>query len=182
VAAWTERRLRLRRRRRRNAHLLYSATITTTNSSTAHSEPASTATSRRAGTVYWMQLISSVLRASAPICAYSARHSSTHHRLFQVSFFFGGITLQHGARSYSISAADAGTQQQTRRPPLLLSIDGTDGRKDARPLHGHVDEFTPFAVRKTYNSALPQTPVKLYTLNLFSAGTMNYIYFTETVF
>ena len=37
--------------------------------------------------------------------------------------------LQHGARSYqSISAADAGDQLQTRRPPLLLSIDGTDGR------------------------------------------------------
>jgi len=34
--------------------------------------------------------------------------------------------LQLGACSYrSISAADAGAQQQTRRPPLLLSIDGT---------------------------------------------------------
>jgi len=28
-----------------------------------------------------------------------------------------------------------GAQQQTRRTPLLLSIDGTDGRTDARPLH-----------------------------------------------
>jgi len=44
--------------------------------------------------------------------------------------------LQHGARSYrSTAAADAGAQQQTRRPPLLLSIDGTDRRTDARPLH-----------------------------------------------
>ena len=29
--------------------------------------------------------------------------------------------------------ADAGGQQQTRRPPLLLSIDGTDGRTDGYP-------------------------------------------------
>jgi len=28
-----------------------------------------------------------------------------------------------------------GAQQQTRRPPLLLSIDGTDRQTDARPLH-----------------------------------------------
>jgi len=43
----------------------------------------------------------------------------------------------------SISAADARAQQQTRRPPLLLSIYGTDthtqsktdGRTDIRPLH-----------------------------------------------
>jgi len=34
--------------------------------------------------------------------------------------------LQHGARNYrSLSAANAGAQQQTRSP-LLLSIDGTD--------------------------------------------------------
>jgi len=44
--------------------------------------------------------------------------------------------LQYGARSCrSISAADAGAQQQIRRPPLLLSIDGTDGQTDTRPLH-----------------------------------------------
>ena len=45
--------------------------------------------------------------------------------------------LQHGARSYrSMSAADVGIEQQTRRrPPLLLSIDLTDRRTDARPLH-----------------------------------------------
>ena len=48
--------------------------------------------------------------------------------------------LQHGARSHRlISAADAGAQQQTRRPQLLLSVDGTDRRTDrrtdARPLH-----------------------------------------------
>jgi len=35
----------------------------------------------------------------------------------------------------SISAARARPQQQTRRPPLLLSIDGTDGRTDTRPLY-----------------------------------------------
>ena len=38
-------------------------------------------------------------------------------------------SVQHGTSSYrSISAADAGAQQQTRRPPLLLSIDGRDRR------------------------------------------------------
>ena len=34
---------------------------------------------------------------------------------------------QHSARS-SISATDAGAQQQTHRPPLLLSLDETDDR------------------------------------------------------
>ena len=44
--------------------------------------------------------------------------------------------LQHGARSErSTSAASAGAQLQTHRPPLLLSIDGTDGLTDARSLH-----------------------------------------------
>jgi len=44
------------------------------------------------------------------------------------------LRLQHGTRNYrSISAADAGAQQQTRRPPMLLSIDGTDRRTDGRP-------------------------------------------------
>ena len=43
--------------------------------------------------------------------------------------------LHHGARSYrSISAVDAEAQQQTRRPPLMLSIAGTDRRTDARLL------------------------------------------------
>jgi len=37
------------------------------------------------------------------------------------------LQLQHDARSYqSISAADAGAQQQTCWLPLLLSIAGTD--------------------------------------------------------
>jgi len=41
--------------------------------------------------------------------------------------------VQHGARSCrSISAADSGAQQQTRRPPMLLSTDGTDRRTDGR--------------------------------------------------
>jgi len=43
--------------------------------------------------------------------------------------------LQHGARSeptaidrYLLPTCTQGTQQQTPRPPLLLSIDGTDRR------------------------------------------------------
>ena len=35
----------------------------------------------------------------------------------------------------SISAAGVGAQQQTSRTPLLLSIDGTDGRTDTGPIH-----------------------------------------------
>jgi len=50
--------------------------------------------------------------------------------------------LQHGARSYrSISAADAGAQHQTRRSPLLLSIDGTDRRTDLTPHTGSVSQL-----------------------------------------
>ena len=43
--------------------------------------------------------------------------------------------MPHGSSSYqSISAA--GPQQQTRAPPpLLLSIDGTDGRTDTQPFY-----------------------------------------------
>ena len=41
--------------------------------------------------------------------------------------------LQLGAHSYrSISAANAGAQQLISRPPLLMSIDWTDGRTDGR--------------------------------------------------
>ena len=51
---------------------------------------------------------------------------------------------QHGARSYrSISAAYTGAQQQTRRPPLLLSIDGTDRRADRRTLGCYIDPAPP---------------------------------------
>jgi len=32
-----------------------------------------------------------------------------------------------------------GAQQQTRRPPLLLSIDGSDGRTDKRTLDRFID-------------------------------------------
>ena len=32
-----------------------------------------------------------------------------------------------------------GVQQQTRRPPLLLSIDGTDGQTDVRTLDRYTD-------------------------------------------
>jgi len=40
-----------------------------------------------------------------------------------------------GGSSYQwISAARARRQQQTRRPPLLLSIDGTDRQTDGRTL------------------------------------------------
>ena len=39
-----------------------------------------------------------------------------------------------GARSHrSTSAIDAGAQQQTHQPQLLLSIDGTDRQTDGRP-------------------------------------------------
>jgi len=38
----------------------------------------------------------------------------------------------HGARSYRSKSP---AQQQTRQPLLLLSIDWTDERTDARPLH-----------------------------------------------
>jgi len=39
--------------------------------------------------------------------------------------------LQHGPADIDRYAADAGAQQQTRRPPLLLSTDGADRRTDA---------------------------------------------------
>jgi len=42
--------------------------------------------------------------------------------------------LQAYASCRSISAAGARAQQQTRRPPLLLSTDGTNRRTDTRPL------------------------------------------------
>jgi len=38
----------------------------------------------------------------------------------------------------SISAASARVQQQTSRTPLLLSIDGTDGRTDGRILDRYI--------------------------------------------
>ena len=46
-----------------------------------------------------------------------------------------GACCMHGARSCRSIPCPQGAQQQTCRPPLLLSIDGTDGRTDARPLH-----------------------------------------------
>ena len=39
-----------------------------------------------------------------------------------------------GSSHRSIFAARVRAQQQTRRPPLLLSIDGTDGQTDGRTL------------------------------------------------
>jgi len=57
---------------------------------------------------------------------------------------FTGSLVSVGARSYrSISAVyAAGAQQQTRRPPLLLSIDRTDRRTDRRT-DGRTDGRTP---------------------------------------
>jgi len=47
--------------------------------------------------------------------------------------------MSRGSSSYrSISAARARPQQQTRRPPLLLSIDGTDRRTDERTMTDRV--------------------------------------------
>ena len=47
--------------------------------------------------------------------------------------------VSRGSSSYrSISAARARPQQQTRRPPLLLSIDGTDRRTDGRTMTDRV--------------------------------------------
>ena len=44
--------------------------------------------------------------------------------------------VSRGSCSYrSISAVCARPQQQTRRPPLLLSINGTDRQTDTRPLY-----------------------------------------------
>jgi len=42
--------------------------------------------------------------------------------------------VAHPQLSINISCPQ-GAQQQNHRPPLLLSIDGTDRRTDARPLH-----------------------------------------------
>jgi len=39
----------------------------------------------------------------------------------------------------SISAAGAGAQQQTRRPSLLLSIDGTERRTDGQTPDRYID-------------------------------------------
>jgi len=51
-----------------------------------------------------------------------------------------GACLQHGGRSYqSTSVADAGAQQQTRRPPLLLVTDGTYRQADGRTPGGFID-------------------------------------------
>jgi len=69
-----------------------------------------------------------------------------HHKLFETSLCSASSVgsqhdaaricqcLQYGTRSYrSISAAHASAQQQTHRPPMLLSIDGTDKRADRCP-------------------------------------------------
>jgi len=43
--------------------------------------------------------------------------------------------MSRGSSGYrSMSAARARPQQQTRRPPLLLSIDGTDRQTDGQTL------------------------------------------------
>ena len=73
--------------------------------------------------------------------------------------------VSRGSCSYrSISAVCARPQQQTRRPPLLLSINGTDRRTDTRPLYDacHIQcgprkstynillEFYKFAIQTNY--------------------------------
>jgi len=45
------------------------------------------------------------------------------------------LPLSAGACYRSISPVLTALDQQTRRTPVLLSIDGTDGRTDARPFH-----------------------------------------------
>jgi len=68
-----------------------------------------------------------------------------------------------GGSSYrSISAARARPQQQTRRPPLLLSIDGTDRRRDRQTDRRTLDHFI---VLTAYNadrvlSVITELPVK----------------------
>ena len=59
------------------------------------------------------------------VCSVAAQHRLGATRI--CCWAPARLQLQHGVRSYrSISAADAGAQQQTRRPPPPLSIDGTD--------------------------------------------------------
>jgi len=59
----------------------------------------------------------------------------------------------------SISTADAGAQQQTRRPPLLLSIDGTDRRTN-----GHDS--------KLVSELVTQTPLRKLRK---TAGSVNFM-------
>jgi len=68
-----------------------------------------------------------------------------------------------GGSSYrSISAARARPQQQTRRPPLLLSIDGTDRRRDRQTDRRTLDRFMTLTAYNAdrVSSVITELPVK----------------------
>jgi len=68
-------------------------------------------------------------RATSVRQASRQRHTRTN--LLTIGPKIYAARMSRGSSSYrSISAARARPQQQTRRPLLLLSIDGTDGRTD----------------------------------------------------
>ena len=68
-----------------------------------------------------------------------------------------------GSSHRSIFAARARAQQQTRRPPLLLSIDGTDGQTDG---HSTVTRRLPRTI--THKQALAELSLhSSYTIGLF---------------
>jgi len=62
------------------------------------------------------------------------------------------MLLSAGARYRSISPSGVALQQQTRRPPLLLSIDSRerDGRTDARPLHRSCSAYYADSVKNVF--------------------------------
>jgi len=81
---------------------------------------------------------------------------------------YAARVLRGGSSHRSIFAARARAQQQTRRPPLLLSIDGTDGqtdvRTDTRPLHDAYRVLGPI----THKQALAKLSLhSSYTIGLF---------------
>jgi len=68
-------------------------------------------------------------RATSVHQASRQRHTRTN--LLTIGPKIYAARMSRGSSSYrSISAARARPQQQTSRPPLLLSIDGTDGQTD----------------------------------------------------
>jgi len=78
-----------------------------------------------------MQLISSVLRASAPICAYSTRHSSTHHRLFQASFFLWG-DYPTARRPQLFDICCRRRHSAANPPAAVAAVDRRDRRAEGR--------------------------------------------------
>ena len=67
---------------------------------------------------------------------------------------------EHCKSTHSLLSIDIfclrGAQQQIRRTPRLLSIDGTDGRTDARPFHRPCSACYAGSVNKNYNNKLPK--------------------------